>query len=442
MNSRRSWLIYGVGVFAYLVAITQRSTIGVAGVAATDRFHSTASTLATLAVVQLAVYAGMQVPVGVLIDRIGSRWLMATGTALMIVGQVTVAFAPTIGVAVVGRILVGAGDAAIFTSLIRLVSSWFQGRIVPQLSQWVANIGQLGQVVSAVPFAIILHESGWTVAFLSAASLSVLALVGIVLVIADRPQGSTEGPRPASLADSLRQLRTSLTRPGTQLGFWSHYATQSSGTVFSLMWGFPFMVYGLKIDPGLAAGLLSVIVAAGIVSGPVLGLLTARYPLRRSNIVLGVVAAIGIAWTIVLLWPGVPPMWLLVLLLIVMGVGGPGSVIGFDYARTFNPLHSLGSANGIVNVGGFFASFVMMFLIGIALDTQNAIRIAGGGTSDLYALDSFRWAFCVQYIIIGIGVLFLLRARRRTRRKLSEDEGIEVGPLWVSIIEAWKRRVQ
>ncbi|MDQ1588621.1 MAG: hypothetical protein QOJ77_1786 [Microbacteriaceae bacterium] len=442
MNSRRSWLIYGVGVFAYLVAITQRSTIGVAGVAATDRFHSTASTLATLAVVQLAVYAAMQVPVGVLIDRIGSRWLMATGTALMIVGQVTVAFAPTIGVAVIGRILVGAGDAAIFTSLIRLTSSWFQGRIVPQLSQWVANIGQLGQVVSAVPFAIILHESGWTVAFLSAASLSVLAFVGIVLVIADRPHGSTEGPRPASLADSLRQLRKSLTRPGTQLGFWSHYTTQSSGTVFSLMWGFPFMVYGLKLNPGLAAGLLSVIVAAGIVSGPVLGLLTARFPLRRSNIVLGVVAAIGIAWTIVLLWPGVPPLWLIVLLLIVMGVGGPGSVIGFDYARTFNPLHSLGSANGIVNVGGFFASFVMMFLIGILLDAQNAIRIAGGGASDLYALDSFRWAFAVQYIIIGIGVLFLLRARRRTRRKLSEDEGIEVGPLWVSIIEAWKRRVQ
>jgi MFS family permease len=208
------------------------------------------------------------------------------------------------------------------------------------------------------------------------------------------------------------------------------------------MWGFPFMVYGLKLNPGLSAGLLSVIVAAGIVAGPVLGLLTARFPLRRSNIVLGVVAAIGIAWTIVLLWPGIPPLWLIVLLLIVMGVGGPGSVIGFDYARTFNPLHSLGSANGIVNVGGFFASFVMMFLIGVLLDAQNAIRIAGGGASDLYALDSFRWAFAVQYIIIGIGVLFLLRARRRTRRKLSEDEGIEVGPLWVSIIEAWKRRVQ
>ena len=62
--------------------------------------------------------------------------------------------------AVVGRILVGAGDATVFVSLIRLVSSWFSGRIVPQLSQWIGNIGQLGQVLSALPFAWILRTYG------------------------------------------------------------------------------------------------------------------------------------------------------------------------------------------------------------------------------------------------------------------------------------------
>ena len=429
-----------MGVFGYLVAVMQRTTIGVAGVAATERFHSTASVLSTLAVVQLIVYAAMQIPVGVLIDRIGSRWLMTVGTALMIAGQVTVALAPTIGIAVIGRILVGAGDATLFTSLIRLTSSWFTGRLVPQLSQWIGNVGQLGQVLSAIPFALILHQSGWTTAFLSAASLSVVALVGIVAFISDRPPGSREGPRPASWGESLRLLRVSLLRPGTQLGFWSHFVTQSSGTVFSLMWGFPFMVYGLGIDPSVAASLLIVMVVAGLISGPILGLLTARFPLRRSNLVLAIVAMMGLAWATVLLWPGTPPFWLLILLLVVIGIGGPGSLIGFDFARTSNPLHSLGSANGIVNVGGFLASFVMMFLIGVTLDVENNLHIAAGQPSDLYALDSFRWAFAVQYVIIGIGVVFLIRARRRTRRRLSQEEGIEVAPLWVSLSEAWRRR--
>ncbi|WP_314147909.1 MFS transporter [uncultured Leifsonia sp.] len=440
MNSRRSWVIFGIGVFAYLIAVMQRTSIGVAGVAAADRFHVSAAVLSSLAVVQLIVYAAMQIPVGVLIDRVGSRTLMLAGTVLMVIGQVTVAFAPTIAVAILGRVLVGAGDATVFTSLMRLINSWFRGRLVPQLSQWIGNIGQLGQVLSAIPFALLLHQAGWTTAFLSAASLSVVAVIGILVAISDRPVGSTEGPRPATWSESLRQLRISLARPGTQLGFWSHFVTQSSGTVFSLMWGLPFMVFALGLPPAEASGLLIVSVVAGLIAGPILGLLTARFPLRRSNLVLAIVAMMGAVWALLLLWPGVPPTWLLVLVLVAIGIGGPGSLIGFDFARTSNPLHSLGSANGIVNVGGFLASFVMMFLIGLALDAQNTAHTTAG----LYALDSFRWAFAIQYVIIGIGVAFLVHARRRTRRRMQEEEGIEVAPLWVALMDVWRRgrRVQ
>jgi hypothetical protein len=114
---------------------------------------------------------------------------------------------------------------------------------------------------------------------------------------------------------------------------------------------------------------------------------------------------------VVLAWPGMPPLWLILVLIVAMGVGGPGSLIGFDFARSFNPLRSLGSANGVVNVGGFLASFVMMYLIGVVLDLANHLRVAGGAASDIFALDSFRVAFAVQYLVIGVGVLFLVRAR-------------------------------
>jgi len=440
MNSRRSWLIFSIGSFAYLSAVLQRSSLGVAGVAATERFGGSAAVLSSLAVVQLVVYAAAQVPVGVLIDRYGPRVLVISGTALMVGGQLTLAFAPTIGVAVVGRILVGAGDATIFISMIRLIGSWFTGRSVPQLSQWLGNIGQLGQVMSAVPLAWVLHTWGWTAAFVSAASVALVALLVVIIVVQDRPAGVPAEDRPASWAAALALLKHSFKRPGTQLGFWSHYVTQSSGTVFSLLWGFPFMVYGLGYDPSLAAGMLMVLVGAGVIAGPILGILTARYPLRRSNIVLAVVALMGTAWALVLLWPATPPIWLVIVLLVALGIGGPGSLIGFDFARTFNPQRSHGSANGVVNVGGFTASFVMVYLVGLLLDLQDGWRVAAGAESDLYSLDSFRVAFSVQFLVVGLGVVFLLRARARTRRQLSDDEGIEVAPIWVAAARAWRRR--
>ncbi|WP_157675035.1 hypothetical protein [Agromyces flavus] len=55
-----------------------------------------------------------------------------------------------------------------------------------------------------------------------------------------------------------------------------------------------------------------------------------------------------------------------------MSTGGPGSMIGFDHARTFNPSHRLSTATGITNVGGFLAALLAILLIGIAMDAQGA----------------------------------------------------------------------
>ncbi|PPF31782.1 MFS transporter [Rathayibacter tritici] len=437
MRNRRAWFVFSAGAFAYLVAVLDRTTLGVAGVDAAERFGVAAAVLSTLAVVQLIVYAGMQIPVGILIDRFGPRTLILSGTALMMAGQVVVALAPNIGVAILGRVLLGAGDAAIFTSVIRLIVTWFSGPIVPQLSQWIGNIGQVGQILSALPFAAVLHTFGWEPAFLSAAGLGAVAFLGVLLLIADVP------PRtepivlvPPTLRATIAQLGVSMRRPGTQLGFWSHFVTQSSGTVFTLLWGYPFLVYAIGLPPTVAAPTLTIVVIAGIIVGPVLGILTARHPTRRSNLVLGIVSAMAVAWTVVLVWPGVPPYWLIVLLLIVVGAGGPGSMIGFDFARTFNPARSLGAANGVVNVGGFLASFTMMFAIGLILD---ALAGPGAASAQTYALEHFRLAWCVQYVVIGAGVVGLLLARRRTRRRLAEDEGITVAPLWVALNDRLRR---
>lgn len=433
--STRGALVYATGLIAYLVAITQRTSIGVAGVAATDRFHAGAAVLSMLAVLQLVVYAAGQIPFGVLLDRFGPRRMMIAGLCVMALGQAVVAFAPNIGAAVAGRVLVGAGDATIFLSVIRLVSSWFPGPSVPIAVQWVSNAGQLGQVLSAIPFAWLLHEHGWTPAFLSAAGFAVFGLVLVLIMIVDRPEHSQEGPRPENWTQSLRQLGDSLRRPGTQLGFWSHFVTMSPMTVFTLMWGVPFLVFGLGYPRSEAAGLLVVPVVAGMITGPFLGVLTSRFPLRRSNIVLAVVAGMAVSWAAMLLWPGKPPFAIVLLMLVLSAVGNPGSAIGFDFARTSNPMHALSSANGVVNVGGFSASFVMIYAIGALLDVAHAHF-----GQPLYSLASFRVAFSVVFVVFGVGVAGLLHARRRTRARMLDEEGIHVAPLWVSLSDAFTRR--
>jgi hypothetical protein len=105
----------------------------------------------------------------------------------------------------------------------------------------------------------------------------------------------------------------------------------------------------------------------------------------------------------------------------VWAVGLAASMIGFDLARTFNPPNRLGTATGIVNVGGFVASLVTILLIGLILDG----RTAGTAT---YDIGDFKVALSVQYLVIAGGLIGILRTRRLARRRLAE-QGIMVRPI-------------
>src|SRR5204863_6558879 len=128
--------------------------------------------------------------------------------------------------------------------------------------------------------------------------------------------------KPVSVSQVLSRLTLAWREPGTRLGLWTHFATQFSGTVFALLWGYPFLVEGEGRTPGEAALLLTVLVLVSMVIGPVLGHLAARWPYRRSIPVLTILATTVATWSIVLAWPGRAPLALLVLLVVVLASNG------------------------------------------------------------------------------------------------------------------------
>jgi MFS family permease len=141
----------------------------------------------------------------------------------------------------------------------------------------------------------------------------------------------------------------------------------------------------------------------------VFGTYTARHPFRRSYLVISVIVLTAAMWTVVLLVPPPAPLWLLVALVVVLALGPPGSMVGFDYARTFNPSRRQGAAVGIVNVGGFSASLVLSLAVGLVLG-------ALGG----YTPAAFRAAWSVQYALWAIALVGIVVMRARARRTLRE----------------------
>jgi len=407
----RPWIVWATGLLAYIVAVLDRTTLGVSGLPAAERFAAGPSLLSAFVVLQVVVYACAQVPAGLLLDRFGSRALILSGATLMAAGQLILATTESLPVAIGARAVVGLGDALTFISVLRLVPRWFAPRRIPLVTQLTGICGQFGQVLSAVPFLALLSASGWTTAYCSAAALGVLAIVLVAAMVQNAPDGVTVAAENMGVRQTLRSVKTVWLRPGTRLGFFTHMGTQFSVTVFALMWGVPYLTVAQGLSAGAAGSLLTVSVIAAIGGGIVIGVLTGRLPHRRSRLVLVIIACNAAAWTVVLALPGRAPLWLLVALVVVISIGGPGSMVGFDFARTFNPSSTLGTAQGMVNMGGFLASLLLMQLMGVLMEMT-------GGLS----FDSFRLAWTLQYVVWALSVAGILITRRKVRRLIAQQD--------------------
>src|SRR5699024_12401290 len=116
--------VWIAAVTSYSIAVLQRTTMGVAGLEAAERFGASATIVSSFVVLQLAVYALCQVPAGLLLDRYGSRVTLVAGAVLMGTGQVLIAQTESVGVAMAARVVRGAGDALRLWCALRLVPVW------------------------------------------------------------------------------------------------------------------------------------------------------------------------------------------------------------------------------------------------------------------------------------------------------------------------------
>jgi len=318
-----------------------------------------------------------------------------------------------------------------FISVLRLVGFWFAPRQAPVITQLTGIVGQLGQVAAAYPLVTLLHHVGWTRSFVGAAALGVVVSIAVLATLRDAPSGVVASTATPIRIERVRaNLRAAWIEPGTRIGLWTHFVTQFSGTVFALLWGYPFLVRGEHVAPATAGALLSLMVFIAMGVGPLLGSLAGRWPRRRSALTLTIVGSSALVWTVVLAWPGTAPTALLLVLIVVLATNGPGSMLGFDYARTSNPAERLGSASGIVNVGGFVASLLTIFAIGIVLD----LTTSGGPAS--YTLGAFRIALSVQYVFWLFGLVMVLRTRRVLLDRLAA-QGLALDPLHRAMVRKW-----
>jgi sugar phosphate permease len=419
---RRRWLGYGLLALAFALVSLHRTSTAVLSEGLLDAFGMTATGLGLLHSSFFYLYAGLQVPAGLLTDRYGARAIAAGGTGLMSAGAVTFGLAPAYPVAFLGRLLVGFGASVVFVATLRFCANWFRPDEFGTMTGVTFTVAVFGGLAATTPLAVATGAFGWRATLVGLGGVGLAAAVGIAALAHDTPRAAGLPPveevpdRPAVTAGDLRRHTVAALRePETWLlGVMLFFMTGIGITVFGL-WGIPYLVQTYDVAVTEASVYLLVGSVGGMVGPTAFGWLSDSLG-RRTELIVVSAVAFGLTWGVFAAFGSVPLLLVGAIFLFSRVLRG-GVPLAFAVVKERNPEEASGTVIGIVNTMCWTGAAVFPVLLGAALDAFWTGETVSG--TRVYTALGYRVAFGIALagglVAAACAVGLHLRVRRERR---------------------------
>ncbi|WP_312469708.1 MFS transporter [Neobacillus sp.] len=415
--SRYRWVVFATVLFAYFLIVSQRTAPGLITDQLMNDFSLTASTIGLLTSIQFLAYAGLQVPIGILSDRYGPNLFLVVGTLLNGLGTLIYSLAQNEFVLFLARLLVGAGDAAIWVNLVIILSQWFKVREFVGLLGFAAVSGSFGFLLATVPFSAWIALSGWRAPFLTTGIL--LCLCGILLyyVLVRKPKllfrhdAAGTGIQKKKKEKTLVILRRMFTQRQAWATFFCHFGVVGTYVGFIGSWAVPFGMHVYGMTRSDASQLIMIGLFGAIIGAPLTSWISSRLDsIKRPYLVVHLF--VFSSWVAFLLFSGKPPYFMLVIIFLVMGYGNGASSLTFAVVRKSFDIKEVGVVSGFANTGGFLSAVLLPIIFGKVLDH---FQLASSTIGYLYG-----FIIPVMFSLIGLIGCFLIKEQRHEAKQPSE----------------------
>jgi predicted MFS family arabinose efflux permease len=364
------------------------------------QFSIDASHFGLLAAFYYYGYAGMQIPVAILLDRFSTRYVLFVFA--VVCGLATLLFTYThhFYVAAFSRFLIGAGSAAGFLGISKVVSEWFPKAQYANMIGFSFTFGLMGAIYGGKPISVLIDTySGHTVATTLA---TVSIVIGCASYVALRsPKNAVDIPSEEKF--KIANFKAIFSSPVLWCLALANLLMVGSLEGFADVWGIPYLMTAYHLTKGDAAGFVSLIFFGILFGGPLLALFSKKF----GNYL--VIAACGIgmalAFAFLLSTPGYHPL-LLSCLFFAVGVLCCYQVIVFAAGSNLVAPKNLGVVIAFLNCinmlgGSFFHTSIgkIMDLFWTGTLSENNLRI--------YDLQVYQYAICIIPICALIGVLLI-----------------------------------
>ena len=354
-----------------------------------------------------------QIPITVFLDRIGARRMMTGFSLAGILGAFVFSWAESLGMGIVGRVLLGIGMACHLMGTLKLLTLWFDPLRFATLSGIVFSLGTLGNMAATSPFVVLVDWMGWREAFRVIAVVTLLLVLLFYVVVRDGPEVSSRKVRatnsPRMSSQPLADLRLLLKNRDYWIISYGSFVRYGIFAAFQTLWAGPFLMEGIGLSAITAGNLIFLLNVGLILSGPIWGAVSDRVFKTRKWLVCWDLGVLSLLLVFIAFTGPHTGLMLLLALFFSFGLFQPGTLM-YVQMKEIMPLRMAGTAMTGVN---FFT------MVGAAFFLQ----ALGGLMQSLYpeasrSLPAFHTAFLVcAAFMASVSVLYGLTKDARGQEK-------------------------
>jgi predicted MFS family arabinose efflux permease len=380
--------------FGYYLSFLYRSVNAIIAPGLIHDIGVNAASLGLLSSAYFIAFASSQIPLGIILDRMGSRKVGAGLLLFAALGAIIFSRSDTLFNLIVGRALIGFGVSACLMASFKAFVDWFPKERIALANGAVLTAGGLGALTATAPIELALQSTDWRGVFFVLAALTLLAAILIYFVIPERPLAKKQ-PGDETLRDQFGGLIGVI----KNLLFlrYAPVSVTSQGLMLAIqgLWLGPWLtdVAGLsRSDMASSLFVMAIALTVGFLSWGIVGERFARIG----------VSAITVSTAGIVLFCGVQLMLIFELssfvfpVMILFGIfGTAGSLALTGLAQNF-PSHLAGRVYTTVNLLTFIVAFGGQWGIGIIINQWP--QVGPGQFSPLGYQVAFGVALCAQLL--------------------------------------------
>lgn len=378
-----------------------------------DKYHLSAKEFGFFASLYYLGYAGMQIPMALLLEKYGSRKVLST--SVLICGLATLMFVlvDSWSVALMSRFLIGASSVVGFLGASKVISSWFPPERYSRMVGLTFSFGLLGAVYGGRPVSMMIDSMGWEkVCFVIGFSAIVLALFTF-LCLREKP---VVEKTQKNIAFSFKEL---LSYRGLIILAFANFLMVGSLEGFADVWGVKYLMMSQDLSKAESAGILSFIFVGMLFGGPILVYFADKF--KASHLVTLLCGVFMAALLFVLLMGnGEYPQWCLIAMMLTLGVLCCYQVIVFAIGSQLVPTHLLGLTVAFLNCINMLGGAFFHNAIGLLLDFFEPSALVNG--EKIYSLESYTYTLLIIPIasLLGSGLVWWSKLKQQKQSNVRE----------------------